>query len=493
MQEFLDRLRALARDIRERFQAFVAGTSALPRLAYLVRREIPDALRPPPRSVLYETRLSIAPEECLEILADAGYYFELPFAGQIFSVRASAQAGEPRGVELSLIVESTSWPQSLILRVPRGRRAVEERLRNITARIVFMALTGQHRNHAFSSREYGTGHWLRELYPTLQPAGFQEIGWLPTGLWPLRKRHAGFEERLRHPLRRRRRILLLPMRARRADVERLIPPPFEPRWRNPTTVAGDHTELRLYLRIFLDGGPLYAGSAGRRSSYNIAEDAAGFPIPDLTRALPEQEDGEESGLYLELLCPALLHGDAVRARGWVPLLALRLPLNRPGLPWDALSASYRVRADGLRFCAGDGRRRLLGQAHYAPLRGMHRGEKPPRLVRVPTNIFIQSPETLDVHLFRESYTAPANRTYILRNLMTPGSTRPPAIDTYLAEKLGIQIQAEPRAWFISYADVATLSHRRVPLIDCHYRSPRPIVPDVAGRPVSVTTPASESS
>lgn len=468
----------------------------LPRLAYWLRRGLPDLVSPGHRSLMYEAHLSIDPEAGMEILDGVGYYFPLPFAGQTFTVRATAESHHPetsRGLQISFIVESESTVQAWFMRFSFVRLRLRERLRNLTARILLYALTGQHRNYAFSPREYATGHWLRELYPTLHPASFPEFGWLPDriknspGTWGSGKfnqdRHAALQERRREPLRRRRRILLIPLRAKRHEMERLLPPPFEPRWRNAPAVSAERAEVRLYLRVFLDGGPLESATIDSPTSARLPHESG--IIPDLTAHEPKQEPGDETGLYMELLVPALLHADSVRARGWVPLMARRLPLDRPTLPWDSITCSYRIRRDGLRFCIGDRKRRLLGQTLWQPLRGIHRGEYPPRLVRVPTNILVQEPETLDVHLFRESYTAPANRTYILEQSPDPQEpdTRKPGPGTelaaYLSEQLGVSVQTEPRAWFISYADVATLSEKQIPLTECHYRNPRPNVPELA--------------
>ncbi|MEQ9362714.1 MAG: hypothetical protein RIF32_00640 [Leptospirales bacterium] len=480
----------------------------LPRLSYWLRRGLPELSRPAHRSVEYEARLSIDPERGHEILDGAGYYFPLPFAGQNFRVQAAADdraSGHARGLQLSLLVESETTVQSWLMASPAIRRRLEERLRNISARILFYALTGEHRNYAFSSKEYATGHWMRELYASLHPNSFQETSWIPPRalydragnprFFFQRPRHAALAERRRPPLRRRRRILLIPIRARRSEVEGLLPPPFHARWRNAPEVSSERADLRLYLRVFLDGGALeHPAWAGAPDDVPVVQPGAVFPKGDLnTPRMPElseyetrRKSGDESGLYMELLCPAQLHADSIRTRGWIPLQARRFPLDRPALPWDALTCSYRIRADGLRFCLGDRKRRLLGQTRWRPARGLRAGEYPPRLARSrPTAIFIQSPDSLDVHVFQESYTAPANRIYILDREPSSDGRRPqasPAQDLcdYLAGRLGIALRPEKHAWFISYADVATLSEQRVPLTECHYRNPRPAVPDLAG-------------
>lgn len=482
------------------------GRQILPRLAYWFRRSLPAFFQPARRSVEYETHLSIESETGLEILDGAAYSFPLPFAGQNFRAQAApteARSGEgahSRGLRLALLIEAETRTQAWFLRLPAVRSRLQERLRHLAARILFYARSGEHRQYAFSSREYATGRWLRELYPALNPASFPEAGCLPAG-WHGKisdalpaliapPQHAAFAERRRMPLRRRRRILLIPIRARRAEVEGILPPPFEARWRNSREIPAGRAELRLYLRICLDGGPLLG--ADDRRKFEMKTDASGegalpglrdhskHAPPDLSEYETRMHSGDENHLYIELLCPALLHSDPVRTRGWLPLMARRFPLNRPVLPWDELSCSYRVRSDGLRFCLGDARRRLLGASVWRPLRGLRAGEFPPRLLRSrPAGVFVQSPESLDVHLFRESAVAPANRIYLLERLVAPApqESAPGERDVcdFLEGQLGLALTAERHAWFASYADVATLSEQRIPLDECHYRNPRPAI------------------
>ncbi|MCR9143836.1 MAG: hypothetical protein NXI24_16435 [bacterium] len=500
-----------------------SGASLLPRLAYWLRRGLPELLRPRHRTVSYDTHLSIDPETGFEILDGADYHFQLPLAGQLFRVQAAGDAqpaGHSRGLQLGLIVESETALQAWLMRFASVRRRIDSGLRHLSARILFYALTGEHREYAFSSKEYATGDWLRELYPGLHPAHFPEMGWWPPGwlrdrsgdarFWLPRRKHAALQERRRDPLRRRRRLLLIPLRARRSEIERLLPPPFHPRWRNSHDVAPDRQEVRLYLRIFLDGGPLHSKSEmqgdlrgrvapGASSASEEIDSDAVFArpgidaVPDLSEHEPRRSSGNENGIYMELLCPALLHADSVRTRGWIPIQARRFPLNRMTLPWDELSCSYRIRSDGLRFCLGDARRRLLGESFWRPLRGLRVGEAPPRLLRGrPSAIFVQSPVSLDVHLFQEAYTAPANRIYLLGpppasgdgGAFPGGSAKTEARELcdYLGRKLGVALRPETHAWFASYADVATLAERRVGLHECHYRDPRPAVADLSGFP-----------
>ncbi len=442
----------------------------------------PPGLR---RSVLYETHLDIDPDAGADILHSVGHSFPLRIAGLRFNARAAGEAGPRRGFALSLYISAEGWRESLWLWPQATQKQAREQLRGLAARNQLYAWTGESAEYAIATEEYAAGRWLSELYPSLRPTAFQNRSLYFSRLNPLASsdhRHAALQEQQRHPRRRRRRILLLPIRARQSELAGLLPPPLQARWRvRPETGGQANTDasIRLYLRVFLDGGPLTASSPRQEleAAGNASSDAATLEAKlnapeafrDLSQWEPARAAGTERGLYLELLCPAMLHADALRTRGWVPVFARSIPLAQPALPlrsWNEFPASYRVRSDGFRFCLGDERRQLQAVAQGRPLRGLRRGERPPRLARVPGHIFIQSPENLDVRVFQESNTVPANRIYLLDRA---GTAAGQGFADWFSQRLGIAFTAEERGWFLSYADVESRLVAQLTLTECHYR------------------------
>lgn len=458
---------------------FTAGLRpALARLAYAAR-EIGQSLRAGPpgsaTSVLYETRLDMDPDAGADILHSVGHSFPLRIGGLRFVARAAGEAGRQRGFDLSLYITPDGWRESLWLWPRFMRKRAREQLRAISARIQLYAWTGEHADYAFAPEEYARGRWLSELYPSLRAESFRNRRQLLVN--PFQNfggPHAALAEQRRHPRRRRRRVLLLPMRARQQELAGLLPPPLQARWRvqpNTSGRPGSDADIRLYLRVFLDGGPLVSPDSAAPPDHMLADEMDPAAEPhDLSEWEPARAAGTERRLYFELLCPALLHADSLRTRGWAPVFARSIALDQPSLPlrlWNEFTASYRVRRDGFRFCLGNERRRLQAVVQGRPLRGLRRGDRPPRLARVPGHIFIQSPENLDVHVFRESSTVPANRIYVLDTHSPDSGAR--GFADWFTRRFGIPLTSESRGWFLSYADVESTPIARLPLTDCHYR------------------------
>ncbi len=462
--EILQRLLERARTIPAWIEKKLSRWRRYPaRVHYFFRRRLPAYFRVPPETILHAADLPIEFHDAIPLIERPGYRLRLRFLVRSIPVRSTVEHGDPRSVRWVFRLDSHGPLTAVILRF--FRTAIRRRLEAVSRRILLYAWAGlsdaDNDAHDLTAAEYISGSALRRRYAVLDPRRFPLPLAIPDrwfsgravfpGLIP---NHVAAREHRLHD-RRARRVLVLPFYTTAEQLETILPPPFL--LRDPRR---GRQRQRLILRVYLDGG-------------------------DVTEQGSSVAPGHERWIYFELLAPVRIEGDHLRGRGWMPVVAGRVPVDRPRLPYDPCTASYRIVRNGFHFCIGDRRRRVVAEALYYPRRGLKKGDRQAVGAGVPTRIFLYDPFTLRIAVIEEFWDTPVNRQYAVENARRKSSYSadadrfPPPMADYLAGKLGIPLRPGRWGWFLSYANVGTLTKARIDPLDCHYRHLEPEAPELA--------------
>ena len=316
-------------------------------------------------------------------------------------------------------------------------------------------------------------------YPSLSPANFQTPG-RPIGLLfekltdlpPVKRVQAVFrrspdaspgpgDRGPRPPVRRYRRMLVLPLSSSKEELARILPPPFL----GPELGPGLTT---LYFTVCLDAG--------------VSEHI------DLTRTDPDAPDasypdgrndfrvvGRENRLMFEVLAPARIRGTNFDHRGYLPLFAGWTPLFREPTARDPYSAVYNFKKRVCRFSLGDSLGRLQMRINFSPGRVIRSGDGIPGfLMHGRTNRFRQDRDDFSILLEENIVDYTANRVYLMRPLVSrepsPASTSRSILDAaeFFSQRLGLDLQNVGPAFFLGRLDI--ISHQSpLPLWNTIYR------------------------
>lgn len=463
--EILQRLRGHARIIPPWIEKKLSGRRRiLARLNYAFRRGLRSWFTVPPETILHTADLPIEFRDAIPLIERFGYRLRLRFLIRSIPVRSTVEHGDPRSVRWIFRLDSHGPLTALLLRF--FRKAIRRRLEAVSRRILLYAWAGiaageDPESYDWTATEYISGSALRRRYAVLDPRRFPLPLAIPDrwfsgravfpGLIP---NHVAAREH-RMNARRARRVLILPFYAMAETLESILPPPFLLRRK-----TGDRQRQRLILRVYLDGG-------------------------DVSERGSSVAPGDERWIYFELLTPVRIEGDRLRGRGWMPVLAARVPVNRPRLPYDPCTASYRIVRNGFHFCIGDRNRRAIAEALYYPRRGLKRGDRQAIGAGVPTRIFLFDPHTLRISVVEELWETPVNRQYAVEHARRKSSYTdeagrlPPSMASYLSAQLGIPLQPGRWGWFLSYANVGTLTRTHIDPLECHYRHLEVQAPELA--------------
>ncbi len=186
----------------------------------------------------------------------------------------------------------------------------------------------------------------------------------------------------------------------------------------------------------------------------------------------------------ELRAPVQLLSRSRTLHGWLPLVAGRVPIDRPVFPWDGVSASLRRYPEGLRFCAGDARRQLLYHCVYRPLRTLRAGDVLSPFFSGEQRIFVQSPASLDITVFAEKPDFAVNRLEIALD-ETPTwehhhrSGNLPGPAAYYGDQLGVSLGLPTEALYLARLSIELSHDCEIPLREANYRA----FPACVGEPV----------